>query len=1594
MVTHFTGPVAAIRGKSGAAIGAGCLVLGRFVVTCAHVVADAVGADGMGATAPEATLTFDLPFLGRRGLAAKVVAWYPVRPLADLVDNPLADVAVLALEGGVEVPGGLGPEDIDRRPPVPKARFVAYGFPEGWSGSGTQADGEVLVAGPGGWLQLRDTQSHGFFIKPGFSGGPVFSVPVAGTVGDRPRLIGLSAQAEGDETVRLALALPAHQLCVAWPLLARPYLGLFAFGEEEADLFFGREAFVGELETKLDAHSFTVVVGPSGAGKSSAVLAGLVPRLRKKDWQVAACRPLRNPLRELALGLVPLLDPGAVSLAAREKLADDWVARLTEDPGRILDLGRSLSTGGGRTLLVIDQFEELFTMDAAAPDGGVARKEAVTREDGSPRQAAFLKVLEAIGRQDPRRAAIRAVATLRADFMGAALEIGRLAGLLREADVKLGPMTAAELSDAIRKPAEQFGVSFEPGLAEEMVADMKGRPGGLPLLQFALDRLWQRQADRRLSLAAYRGARGKGGLETALNDHAEAVLAELGRDRELGPDVAGRVRRVMLRLVRLGDGEGTPDAREVIRRRELRAEDWPLVERLADARLVMIGRTESGEETAEVAHEALIGAWDRLKGWLEADRAFGLWRQRLESDLERYAVTPEDALLRGGVLAEALGWLASHRDQLTDPERAFVEASEARAKREADQKLKDAEERAALAAENQRRAEEEKRLSDDLASGAQQREEMANSLVEQERVARLKQKRLNNRLRSAVALLLMLLIGIGYLYLDNRAKRVAADEAADRADSAAAAGALARANAEAAAKEQARERAKADAAAARAETEAARALAAAREAKGRQLAAEALAIQRDQSGPGDATQAAALAIEAWRRAPTESAFDAAAVALRGLPIASIDHGSPVNAVAFSPDGTLLATGSEDGSARLIRTADGSEVMRVAHAARVNTVAFSRDSSLLATASSDGSARLIKTKDGGEVMRVAYDVVVDSVALSPDGILVAIASRDGIARLVNLKGGNEVARIHHDGWVTAVAFSPDGTLLATASSDGSARLTRTTDGSQISRFEHNDAVYAVAFSPDGTLLATASADGSARLIRIRDGKRVANVEHDDSVLAVAFSPDGTLLATGSGDGTARLVRTVDGSEVARIEHDDGINAVAFSRNSTLLATGSEDGSARLFRTNDGSEAARTESDAAVRALAFSPDGALFATASDDGSARLFSTKHGGNVVHVEHDGAVHTVAFSADGIMLATGSGEGAYGSAGLFRAKDGTEVARIQQDGEVHAIAFSADGSLLVTGDVGGSVRLIRTEDGGEVARMEEGAWVSAVAFSPDGTLLAIGCKFGGSARLIRTQDGSEIARIDGANVVAFSPDGTLLATGSDDGGVRLTSTKDGGEAARTEFGAQVDAVTFSPDGTLLAIAGTRNRTWLIRTMDGSEVASIEHDSFVKSVAFSPDGTLLATGSYNGSVRLIHIKDGREVSRIEHDDSVNSVVFTSDGTLLATASDDGSVRLIKTEDGSEIARLREDGSINAVAFSPDGTLLATGSNDGSAGIWLTPNTLFAKLCAERVGRNLTAEEWIRHIGPVEDWAPTCPKWPSNPDLIADWQVRQSHAENR
>ncbi|TBC68709.1 nSTAND1 domain-containing NTPase [Rhizobium ruizarguesonis] len=748
MTLHYTQPVACIRDASGSIQGTGWLALGRYVVTCAHVVNDALNRPRSAAEQPMEMIRVDLPFLGKANLLARVVAWYPTRPLADLVRDTLADIAVLDLQGDIGLGPGIEPSRIDRRIPERGTAFLTYGFPTGFD-NGIEASGEVLVQDPGGWLQVRDTQSFGYFIQPGFSGAPVFSQTDL-------RLIGMATASDRDNKTRLAFLLPAHLICRAFPPLALPYRGLSAFDEEDVDLFFGRNGFVAHLKTKLEQYPFTAIVGPSGSGKSSVALAGLASRLRTEGWNIAVCRPLRDPLLQLGLGLATFANPHPDDFNERLDRAERWAARLRQDPGRIVDLaqqaGEMVARRQTRTLVVIDQFEELFTQDAEATDGAVARKAETTPENGSPRQAQFLAVLDAVAAQDPNNVWIRAVATMRADFMSHALAIRRLATLLQDRDVKLGPMTTSELNEAVRMPARIFGVEFEDGLAEEVVTAMQGRTGGLPLLEFTLDRLWRRQEGRKLTWAAYRGPGGQGGLETALDEHAEEVMLRLGSPAE------AVVRRVMLRLVRLGE-DGEPDARAVVRRSEVDEDDWSVVQKLADRRsrlLTISSDAATGDDTAEIVHEALISAWGRLRGWLMEDRAFGLWRQRLDESLETWAANMEedDLLLRGRLLTEATDWLTNRKEDLIDREIDFVEASRAHVDREAEEQLRQAQERERLANQLAEAALEREKLATQLANAAHESERRVQELAEERRLALIQAKSAAKRQKGAIRALI------------------------------------------------------------------------------------------------------------------------------------------------------------------------------------------------------------------------------------------------------------------------------------------------------------------------------------------------------------------------------------------------------------------------------------------------------------------------------------------------------------------------------------------------------------------------------------------------------------------------------------------------------------------------------------------------------------------------------------------------------------------------------------------------------------------------------------------------------------------------
>jgi WD40 repeat protein len=666
----------------------------------------------------------------------------------------------------------------------------------------------------------------------------------------------------------------------------------------------------------------------------------------------------------------------------------------------------------------------------------------------------------------------------------------------------------------------------------------------------------------------------------------------------------------------------------------------------------------------------------------------------------------------------------------------------------------------------------------------------------------------------------------------------------------------------------------------------------------------------------------ALAIESLRVVPTIEGDIAARRAIRSTPLqcSRLDHGGPVTAVAFSPDGVGVATASADYTARVFDAATGTQIRRLDHDGPVTAVAFSPDGRQIATASTDQSARVVDVTTGAELCRLDHDGPVTAVAFSPDGRQIATASEDRSARVFDTATGRQIHRLNHADPVTAVAFSPDGTRIATASADHSAWIVDAATGIKLRRLDHHAPVTAVGFSTDGLLMATVSADGRARVFEALAGSELFRL--DSPVTAVTFSPGGTRVAAAGADHTARIFGTLAGAELFRFDHDGPVQAVAFSPDGVRVATASADGSARVFEALAGSELCRLDHNGIVRAAAFSPDGARVAIASTDGSGGVFDAAIGSELLHLDHDRQVALVTFSPGGTRLAIGSKNG---SVSIVDSVEGRDLYRLKHDGEVWLVQFRADGSPMTC--------------------------VSGLSSRQNRV-----------ARVVNVATGKKLCRVahdSPVHLVASSPDGTKLATVSEDQSARVVDVATGTELCRLDHGGPVTVVAFSPDGTRVATASENRIAQVFDTATGSRLCRLDHDRTVRALGFSPDGAKVATASDDQSARVFDAATGREQCRLDHRNQVWRVVFSADGTRVATASEDYSARVFDTATGREQCRLDHDGPVVIVVFSPDGTRLATGSMDGSARVWVVDNEDLMEQAEARLTKNLTDQEW-RH----------------------------------
>jgi len=1151
-----------------------------------------------------------------------------------------------------------------------------------------------------------------------------------------------------------------------------PFPGLHSFKADARDFFFGREPLEERLIERLARHPFLAVLGASGSGKSSLVYAGLLPALQARDPQLRAVSftPGDRPLEALEAALA--------------------------------------AAGDGSRVVFVDQFEEAFTI-------------CQDREQ----RAAFFEALLAAADASP------VVITMRADFLGEVAPYPALRDQVQSHQEIVAPMTPEELRRAMELQAAAVGLRFEADLGGQILDDVHGEPGAMPLLQHALQELWERRRGRWLRAAEYRAI---GGIHQAIAHTADEIYDACSpADRE-------RLRTIFVRLTRLDRealaGEERRDTRQRVSLRELTpaaADPAPLrdlLRRLADARLVVTGVNADGEETVEVAHEALIRSWPRLRAWLEEDRAGLLLRDTIRLAAQEWQREERDPalLFRGGRLDEALALSALARFAPNELERAFLDASMALREQEAAEReaVRERELRAAqeLAAEQQRRADEQ-------AAAAKQLRRRAAFLA------------------GVAAVAALAMVAAGFLGLQAQRSERAAQDSARAAE------------------------------------------AAADEANQRALVANARLV----AGQGQTDLALALSlIAADSASPLPETYDTLTALAENSARRNLDIPGVQN-VIFSPRGDELFVVSGSSvqiwnlaSGTKSRQFDAQDIANWPEGQERPTdtfgwlkqAALSSDGSLLVTTASISrfTYSLVSWGVAGGQIQDTGDIEPQYVAFLPNSHTAVMAGGQGAPVLFDLDQRTILRRLTppvKDALITDMALSPDGASLAVAYAtylddnfhpNGVALWDLTSNLPAHHLLLAEDAqVSSMAFSPDGTRLALGLADDATSVLDTASGAELYTMQ--TGAAAIAFSPDGRSLVTGTSGGGVSLW-SEDGALVRHFAgHQSPINSLAFSPDGRQIVSGDDDG-VRFWDIN-GYEVASALLPSALSFVRFSSSGdVLFATRDELG--RLSPTSSTMST-RVGVSGEVRGLSPDEQRAVVLNDSTIGIWDLGRGGMASTDLDPYLLSSYREVF---FAPDGEsfLLYSPEVGTTVQI---RDGYTAALLREFGPTDGgqFALSPDGSRLAQAGRPPGAmadspyVTLWDVASGTSAGQLSagelGISTIAFSPDGSLLAGVLSDSSIVLWRLETGEIAYKLAgYFDNAGALAISSDNRLLLSSGSSGDDSIIRVWDLSAGVQLRSfaggNHFASHVAFSPDSRLVVAsrdsyqedGSVNSSIVL------------------------------------------------------------------------------------------------------------------------------------------------
>ncbi|WP_030782043.1 WD40 repeat domain-containing protein [Streptomyces sp. NRRL S-920] len=1229
------------------------------------------------------------------------------------------------------------------------------------------------------------------------------------------------------------------------------------FGRERST-----KALVAQLRAVERTGGLVMLVGASGAGKSSLLNAGLVPALRGgalSDHVLNAAIVLngsggsdgspglnapgtpgapstpRNdppsdaahsatprPVLQLVPGNAPLDEltrhiPGlAHALSASEatpahtthdpaghpaftrtvhEAITAWAAQHeapsetpSSSPGSPSSPGapKAPAAPRARPVIIVDQFEETFTLCS----------------DEAERRT-FIQLLHAAcsptAAGDPAPALV--VLGIRADFYEQCLGYPELADALQHRHMVLGPLTNAELREAVTGPAKSVGLELEPGLAELIVREVstdgpRGThdAGVLPLLSHALLATWQRRKTGRLTLAGYRAA---GGIQGAVAATAERAWSDLD------PAARTAARLLLLRLVRLG--EDTQATRRRGTRRQLAEESTDpgkteeSLEALVRARLVTLDA-----ETVEITHEALLHAWPRLRDWIDEDRNDHLLRQRLEEDGRAWEESERDTALlyRGSRLEHARAWAKSAGATFLTRSAAEFLAASARLRRRTVWIARGAVAAlvvlamvavvSAVVAWRQRDdavfqqvvAEADRAQPTDPSLSAQL-DLVAHRMRPDDAATR---NRLLAIVNAPLATPLLGHTGAVYLTSFSPSGRLLATASYDRTvrlwDV----------------------------------TDPSRP-----KHLGKPLTGHKSWVSSAVFSPDGQTLASASddgTIRLW------DLRDPGRPRPLGSPLPG--RGGTIYLVAFSPDGRTLATAQDDHTVGLWNVADPGRPKALGtltgSTAAVRSVAFSPDGRTLAAGGDDSAIRLWDMADPRRPKRVGkalkeHTSGVHSVAFSPDGDTLASGSSDNTIRLWNVTDPRRAKPLGapltgHTGPLWSVSFNSAGTMLAGASADSTASLWNVSDPAHPSQVGEplagsSGEMYALGFSPDGRHLATGTGDNKVRLWSIPTSDMIGRTG--------SFRPDGKVLATAARDDKIRLWNVErPGSPVMlskpfRAGKGD-VRTMAFSPDGHTLAVLTANSAVQLWNVTDPTRPEPYGPPVALRtrfaaALAFSPDGRTLATPQTDRTIQLWNVSSPSRLRPLGepltgHKGYVNSLVFDKGGRQLASGSADS---TVRLWNTADPRRATPLGGPltghlGPINRLSYSPDGRTLASGSDDGTVRLWKLTAPHKAAR-------------PAATLKG---------------------HTDAVVSLTFSQDGSTLASGGNDNTVRLWDVVDPDEATAIGQSMSPNAktgsfLTFSPQSDML---GVSSGTDTVRMWD------LDTDAAIRRVCSTTRGVL------------------------------------------------------------------------------------------------------------------------------------------------------------